>query len=158
MNRAFISIVIYIALSSLACMAHEYSAHYQVPGSTIVIGVALHQHNPPLAEYHRSVFIVNGGKGRKEAEIEPSDTGGRCLVNLYRKSDAIYTLAVDGRYGKDVDLRRWAIANRSEFQPPLDSPPTEYVGAFDFDTRGDWRFFNAGEHEEEDTTTLHPHE
>jgi hypothetical protein len=150
-----VAILAFATAGALACRGAEYSAQYEVPGSPIAIGVRLRQINAPLAEFDRFLFLASENGPRQEVEMFP-DTGGYSLLNLYSVGGTLYRVYGVGNAGFDVDTPNRRIAKLGDVQPPGSIVPQRvYVGAFDFDHSGRWRFIGAGEREERDPSDLH---
>jgi hypothetical protein len=130
-----------------ACANSEERATFPVPASPTSVTVARISMHAFLAEYRRDLIVEGQGRPARRVEMFP-DSGGYSRANLYRIDaqrvllrdvDSSYTIEVaTGTVSKDEKRQAAAI----------------FLGSFDVDATGTWRFIFAGERAELPTEFL----
>jgi hypothetical protein len=121
-------------------------AVYQIPGTYEEIVVERRAAHPFLAEYDRELIFRIGV--REFARMTTAaDSGGYCKMKLYSTSPSNYLLCGElshDAYILDVTGRRIRDVGYEErfFRPT-------YIGVFDNDENGSWRFISANQRAEE---------
>ena len=124
-----------------ACANAEERATFPVPGSSTTVTVARMPTHAFRAEYRRNLLVEGQGGPASRLELS-ADTGGYSRSNLYRiddqrvllrDADASYAIALaTGITSKDEKRRAAAI----------------FLGSFDVDATGTWRFILVRERAE----------
>lgn len=130
-----------------ACANSEERATFPVPESATTVTVARMSMHAFLAEYRPDLIVEGQGRPARRLEMFP-DTGGYSRANLYRiddqrvllrDADSSYTIEVaTGTVSKDETRQAAAI----------------FLGSFDVDATGAWRFIFARERAELPTEFL----
>ncbi|WP_374585312.1 hypothetical protein [Pseudoduganella sp.] len=114
-----------------------------IPDAVAKLAIRLEPNHPYLAEYRRFILIRN-----EEAEIArlelSLDSGGFARTQLYRQPDG--RIIIQGYL--DAALLDPARVNlKHEFD--VDTSGATYLGAFDKDRNGDWKFMSSEESPEQ---------
>jgi hypothetical protein len=124
-----------------ACDSPLERASYRVPLTKLVIAVERIPAHFFLAEYHRRVELNWDGRKTLSSELL-LDTDGHGRINMYSRNGVVFLLK-DAYSRYTVDIARYTIASGP--------PPTRlgsFVGSFDTDSSGAWRFIPASERAE----------
>jgi hypothetical protein len=116
-----------------------------IESSDLVLVVERQRAHRFLAEYER--FLVLEANGLEIIRIPlMMDTGGYPLVNVYRRGLSEFVIT-DGRDDFMLRVNERTIRKTSNYPDQI-----SYVGAFDVDDRGWWRFVAADERPERSPT------
>lgn len=126
--------------------AYASEAVYQIPGTYEEIVVERRAAHLFLAEYDRELIFRIGDRefARKTAA---ADSGGYCKMKVYQISPTHYFLC--GEMGSDayiLDAPGGSIRNASDEER---FSRTSYIGVFDKDEDGPWRFIAASQQADE---------
>ena len=127
----------------------RYEARYALPGSPYEVVVSLSQMHPHLAEYEREIRVE--GVGRAATLPLFPDTGGYALVNAYSANSGRVILRTMGNDEYLIDNQSGQVSRRRHLSECNERGPFDaaFIGAFDFDTDGQWRFIPEDERAEQ---------
>jgi hypothetical protein len=120
-----------------------YEATTTLPNTDSEVIMQLEPMHPYLAEYRRSLVFRTNGKRDQHVEMFP-DTGGYSRSQLYRLSNGLFL--IQGSFDSvriDVNKRSLVV------EPDTHSAIGIYLGAFDDNGDGNWRFFSASQSPEQ---------
>ena len=144
-----VGFVVAAFLAWLVLGGSSYEARYALPGSSYGLVVSLSQMHPYLAEYERELRVEGGGRATT-LPLFP-DTGGYALVNLYSVNSSSFVLRTMGNDEYLIDNQSGQVSQRRHFSGCDERGPSDaaFLGAFDFDAAGQWRFIPANERAEQ---------
>jgi hypothetical protein len=129
-----------LMLVSVACGATP-PAVYQLPGSTLAIRVELQPMHPWLAEYHRTASIDLNGREVSRIALS-DDTGGYPRINIYNATPT--TLLMRDYFDSyAIDVATGGVTKHAQRRAG-----GTFVGSFDDDGSGAFRFIPPSERRE----------
>jgi hypothetical protein len=134
-------------IASLAAITYYFPPTYEaatsLPSSNSELVVQLEPIHPYLAEYRRSLVLRTNGNPDQRVEMFP-DTGGYSRTQLYRLSDGLFL--VRGFFDSvKIDVTMHNLISEPETHGVVGT----YLGAFDDNGDGDWRFIGANQSPEQ---------
>lgn len=129
----------YLAIAVMACQAKaiEQVATFNLPDEITVSVIRIPSH-PTLAEYKRTACLGRSGKRLACWDLFP-DTGGTHRLNVYRGVNG-HIFLQDRISSYEIDL---ALKKLLEVKAP--KVGGTYVGCFNQDASGNWRFMSVEE-------------
>lgn len=115
-----------------------YEATTKIANSDSQLVIELEPMHPYLAEYRRVLVLRTDGKPDQRIEMFP-DTGGYSRAQLYRLSNIRYVVR---GYFDDITID---LSKRSFDSDQNSQNDGTYLGAFDRNADGDWRFMDASQ-------------
>jgi len=139
--RISLSLLLIVAAAVPACRESSELAIFGVPGTDRSIVVERRIGHASLSEYRRRVLLREGSETLDEA-ILLVDTGGYSRVNVYRTDDSTLVLR-DADASYSVAVAAGTITRESNRYTDR-----TFLGSFDVDTAGRWRFISVSERPE----------
>ena len=130
-----------LTILQTSCNSPIEQATYRVPLTKMVISIERIPGHFFLAEYRRRVELNYDGRKTLCSELLV-DSGGYSRVNMYSRNGVVFLLR-DAFSSYQVDVTRYTID-----PDPTPTRVGSFVGSFDTDTSGAWRFIPASERPE----------
>jgi hypothetical protein len=140
-RRVMVFSLAILTIVQTACDTPPERASYRVPLTKMAISIERVPAHLFLAEYRRRVELNWDDRKILNSEL-PLDSGGYSRVNMYSRNGVVFLLR-DAYSSYKVDIARYTI--------DLDPAPAKvglFVGSFDTDSSGAWRFIPASERPE----------
>jgi hypothetical protein len=136
------ALVVLVCATVAACGGRpDDRALFRLPASETVLIVQRQAMHAFLAEYHRDALLYTRDTLRLRVALF-DDTGGHSRANLYRLDDTRFVL-------RDAEASYTIDVNPPSFtRDPLRRRAGAFMGSFDVDASGTWRFISGEERPE----------
>ena len=131
----------------------EKPAEFKLPNTDILVILTSKRRAVNTPAFERSFYVNDAKQSLFWTKLSP-DYGGKSRTQLYKNAHG-YVLVDSNRDHFLISLNDKRVIKRPVNS--VDATTGEYLGAFDFDAKGKWRFIHKSEQVEVTATMSPPH-